>query len=355
MIDFPFSLLLLPLAVAAGVGYVKLGNVSSVRWRGAGRAALLTATWAAPLATRGPGPAQLILGLLLGFLGIRMVALGTRWPDPRSLPAPGWIAATLITPEPLLVRRRHPVTRPALTVARGLLASAACLGLLIVGNRIHLWQWSRFADDMLVFVEVAVGATGIHHLIVGIAALGGRQVRGLQDQPHFSSSLSQFWARRWNHLVQGNLDRAFFRPQARRRSFRRGTLLAFAASGIMHVVAVLDAGSLSITLGPASAVMAFFMLHAVLVLAERRSGITARSESRGALWVARVRTIVLFALLSPLLLDPFASVANVHGRSLGPSAAPGHTSAAYRNRRTATTPPASMRSTPAGTRARPSA
>ncbi len=64
---------------------------------------------------------------------------------------------------------------------------------------------------MLVFAEVAVGAAGVHDLIVGLAALGGHQVMGLQDDPHLASSLTQFWGRRWNRLVQGNLDRAFFR------------------------------------------------------------------------------------------------------------------------------------------------
>jgi|GEM_PF-1600447 len=322
MLDFPLSLMLLPLAVAAGVGYVSLGHVRSVGARRTARGVLLAATWASPLCTRGPGPAQLSLGLLVGFLGIRMAALGARW-APRSAPAgnglratPWFVAGRMLLPEPLLVRRAVPLSRPGWVLARGLLASGACVGLLVAGNTVRLWHWSRFADDLLVFAEVAVGAAGIHDLIVGFAALGGHQVLGLQDNPHLASSLAQFWGRRWNRLVQGNLDRAFFRPYARRRSFTAGTLLAFTASGLMHVVAVLDAGPPALTLGPAALVMAFFWLHALLVLGERSGGVLRDADHRDGLWWRRLRTALLFALLSPLLLDPFATVANVHGRTL---------------------------------------
>lgn len=318
MLDFPLSLMLLPLSVAAGVGYVQLGRAASPGVRRAGRAALLAGTWVSPLFTRGPGAAQLALGLLVGFLGIRMAALGAR-ATPGSQAArltAGQVAARMLLPEPLLVRRASALRRPGWVAARGLLAAALCVGLLVAGNAVQLWRWSRFADDMLVFAEVAIGAAGIHDLIVGLAALGGHQVRGLQDDPHLASSLTQFWGRRWNRLVQANLDRAFFRPHARRRSFTAGTLLAFTASGIMHVVAVLDAGPLTLTWAPATAVMAFFWLHALLSLAERRAGIARRADRRDGLFRRRLRTAALFAILSPLLLDPFATVTHVHGRSL---------------------------------------
>jgi len=317
MLDFPLSLTLLPLSVAAGVGYVRLGWVRSGGVRRAARAALLAATWMSPLFTRGPGAAQLILGLLVGFLGVRMAALGAgATPGAPARPPAGALAARMVLPEPLLVRRASTLRRPARVVARGLLAAALCGGLLIAGDAIQLWRWSRFADDMLVFAEVAVGAAGIHDLIVGVAALGGRQVLGLQDRPYLASSLTQFWGRRWNRLVQANLDRAFFRPHARRRSFTAGTLLAFTASGIMHVVAVLDAGPLALTWGPAVAVMTFFWLHGFLLLAERRAGVARDADRRRGLFWRRLRTAVLFAILSPLLLDPFATVAHVHGRTL---------------------------------------
>jgi hypothetical protein len=82
---------------------------------------------------------------------------------------------------------------------------AACVFLLWLGYVLSLWQASilgRLADDLLVLGEVAVGAAGIHHMLVGSAALLGHHVRGLQERPHRSASLSEFWGQRWNRLVQ---------------------------------------------------------------------------------------------------------------------------------------------------------
>ena len=317
MIPFPFSLLVLPSAAVLGVFYVTAGRATSRRGRTFARVSILALTWACPLATRGPGPIQLALGLLVGYLGVRMVALGERWRARR--PAPAWreIFAAMLAPDALMLPALLPVTRPGRLLLGGVARVAACAALLVLGNRIRLWHWSRGADDLLVLVEVAVGTTGIHQLVVGGAGLVGRSVGGLQDHPLLSGSLREFWARRWNRLVQDNLNRGFFRPYGRRRRWALGTMMAFGASGIMHVIAVLDPERATLTMGPATAVMGFFLIHAGLVLAERRLGWHRRPHHPTALWWARARTMGLFVLLSPLLLDPFANVAHVHGRALG--------------------------------------
>ena len=338
MLTFPASSILLAAALAGGVAYVRLERVRRPAWRIAGRILLLGAIWASPLLTSGPGPVQLALGLIVAFLGIRAASLAER--DRRSRqPAPtaGALARELLTPRALLVERAEPVRRPAWRVARGGLGMAACAALLVLGDRLEIWRWSRYADDLMVFAEVAIGATGLHDALVGVAALGfKRHIRGLLDRPALSTSLSQFWGRRWNRLVQADLDRGFFRPFARRGGGRAGTMAAFGASGIMHAVAVLDAADLPLTAGPAARVMGFFLLHGVLVLGEQavrarrhrsgheeppgRAGAAGRHApaSRASLLGRRVMTLTVFALLSPLLLDPFARVTHVHGRHLGP-------------------------------------
>ena len=269
MLSFPASLILLPTTVVAGVAYVALGGRPPGGVRTAGRSALLAAVWVSPLATSGPGPAQLALGLIVAYLGIRMAALAQRSRG-RPTPSPWAVARDLIIPKTLLLERATPIRHSGWYVARGLAGMAACVGLLILGDRVRLWHRSRFADDLLVFVEVALGSAGLHQAIVGIAAaVFGRSIRGLLDRPELSTSLSQFWGRRWNRLVQTDLDRAFFRPLARRGAPRAGLLAAFAASGVMHVVAVLDADTWTVTLLPAAGVMFFFLLHGGLVLAEQ--------------------------------------------------------------------------------------
>jgi H+/Cl- antiporter ClcA len=64
-------------------------------------------------------------------------------------------------------------------------------------------------------------------------------------------------------------------------------------------------------------VLAFFLLHALLVSAERALNLHRQPHTRRGLFLARVRTLALFALLSPLLLDPFANAVHVHGRTPG--------------------------------------
>lgn len=318
MIPYPASLLVLPLAALLGVVYVNATRARSPLLRRVGRIGALSAAWASPLATTGPGPAQLTIGLLVGFLGIRMVALGERWRTTALPPSFGRVLRAMILPEDLMAPEPRRRTVPAgLQLATGVTLAAACVGLLMVGDQVRLWRWSRALDDLLVLIEVAVGAEGIHLAIVGGAGLLGRSVVGLQEHPLLSSSLCQFWARRWNHLVQGNLDRGFFRPYARRRSFAVGTLAAFGASAVMHVIAVLQPARPETTLAPAAAVFGFFVLHGLLVTGERALGLHRQPHSRRGLFLARVRTLALFALLSPLLLDPFANLVHLHGRRLG--------------------------------------
>lgn len=314
MISYPASLLVLPFAALLGVIFVNATRARRPALRHGGRIAALTLTWISPLATTGPGPAQLTVGLLVGFLGIRMAALGERWRSTSLPPSPGRVLRAMVLPDDLMARAPRAQQAPALLLVTGILLAAVCLALLVAGNAVRLWTWSRAADDLLVLLEVAVGAEGIHLMIVGGAGLFGRSVAGLQEHPLLSSSLGQFWARRWNHLVQSNLDRGFFRPYARRRSFAAGTVAAFGASAVMHVIAVFDPVHLAASAGPSAAVAGFFLLHGGLVIAERRLGLHHQPHGRTRLLLARVRTLALFALLSPLLLDPFANLVHVHGR-----------------------------------------
>jgi hypothetical protein len=96
-------------------------------------------------------------------------------------------------------------------------------------------------------------------------------------------------------------------------------LAAFTASGVLHVMAVVGAGPPSLIALPSISVMGFFLLHAGLVLVEKRLGWDRAPLRPWLLLWARVRTIVVFIALSPLLIDPFACVTHVHGRAFQPS------------------------------------
>jgi hypothetical protein len=321
MFHFPTSLLLIPGIIALGVVHATAGRLHGSRLRAGIRLGILISTCVAPALTRGPGPAQLILGVMAGYLGIRMVALSRR---SRRIDAGrednlASMVLALIIPEDLFIPTAIPRRRPLLSTTLGILGITACILLLVWGNEWRLWQKSlllRCLDDQLVLLEVAVGAAGVHGLIIGVAGLCGRSIEGLQANPLLSASLTEFWARRWNHMVEGNLKRAFFQPHARSHGPAVGLLAAFTASGVMHVMAVLGAGPPSLIALPSVSVMGFFLLHAGLVLAEKHLGWHREPLRPWPRLRARVRTLVVFSALSPLLLDPFACITNVHGRTL---------------------------------------
>jgi hypothetical protein len=317
MLPFPFSFVLLPVVVGLGVAYVAAGRLHDGRLRVGVRVGTVAATCAAPIFTRGPGPAQLILGLVVGYLGLRMVA-AARIPGLAGS-SPKAIAIALVTPAGILEPRPRPIERPVLVVLGGCAGMLACIGLLVLGNEWRLWQGSlfgHFLDDQLVILEVAVGAAGIHGVIVGVAQLLGHPVVGLLDRPFRSTSLGEFWGRRWNRMVQVNLAAGFYRPLVRAGFPTLGLGAAFAASGAFHVVPLLGAGSLRTVALPCLYVLWCFFGHAVAVLTEQQLEWDARPTSRRAFAIAWTRTLLLFLALSPGLIEPLAAVANVHGRSL---------------------------------------
>jgi hypothetical protein len=321
MLAFPLSFLLLPLVVGLGVGYVHAAQLVDRRLRVAVRVAILSATCAVPLVTQGPGPAQLILGLLVGYLGIRMVALSQRRADEVRGKS---VVLDLITPVGVFRPASQPLRRPVLVILAGCAAIATCVLLLVLGNAWRLWQGSRLGhllDDQLVALEVAVGMAGVHGLIVGVAQLFGHSVHGLLDQPFRSTSLTEFWGRRWNRMVHINLATGFFRPLARRGLPTWGLFAAFAASGVFHALAVLGAGPLRVVALPCAYVLWSFLGHGLAVLIEQALGWHHRSAHPRAQAMAWARTLFLFLALSPGLLEPLAAAANVHGRSLAPAQA----------------------------------
>ena len=316
MIPFPYSFLLLPVAVAVGLTYLAVG-----RWwrlRIPARVGLLSLICALPFATTGPGPSQVILGLVIGYLGLRMAALAQRPARP-----PLQSCLDLIHLEPLFEPRATPWSKPGWLLVVGLVEIAACISLLWLGYVLRLWDraWPlRWLDDLIVLVEVGVGAAGMHHTLVGVAARLGHHVRGLQENPLLSASLSEFWGKRWNRLVQRHLEEGFFRPVLRAGKPRLAFFSTFAASGMLHLLVLGGGGPLSVILPIAAQIIGFFLLHGALVALERRlTWHHPPSHPRG-LFLARARSLVIFILLSPLLLDPFAHLAHVHGRSPTPAA-----------------------------------
>ncbi|MBI3857413.1 MAG: hypothetical protein HY293_17135 [Planctomycetes bacterium] len=169
-------------------------------------------------------------------------------------------------------------------VAWGLLKMAVGAGLLALRTGLP-------AVD-IVFVFVGIGLLvhfGICDVLAGFWRSRGVAVERLFVNPAASRSLGEFWGRRWNLAFHAVARDFVFRPVARRWGAAAGILATFLFSGLLHEVLLsLPAG------GGYGLPTAYFALHGLLVLAERR-------------WSLGGRAWTLFWVLAPapLLFHPW--------------------------------------------------
>ncbi|TVU30167.1 hypothetical protein EJB05_21776, partial [Eragrostis curvula] len=125
----------------------------------------------------------------------------------------------------------------------------------------------------------------------GRAALGGAELEPQFDRPYLSSSLGDFWGRRWNLMASAVLRPAVYLPVRARAGAPAGVLATFFVSGLMHEVI-----AWYITFRPPTGQLtAFFLLHGASVCAERR--------------LARLRRPLPRVVATPLVLGFVAGTA----------------------------------------------
>jgi hypothetical protein len=135
----------------------------------------------------------------------------------------------------------------------------------------------------------------VHALVLMIYRGFGLWFPRINDRPILSTTLTEFWGRRWNRAVSGWLHDNLFLPLARRRRATLGICAAFAGSTALHfwfAWVPLDAF--------AGALMAsFFVVHGVGLLLERRVGVANWGLSARRAWTAG-----WICVPSPLFVEP---------------------------------------------------
>jgi alginate O-acetyltransferase complex protein AlgI len=132
----------------------------------------------------------------------------------------------------------------------------------------------------------------LHFGLFKLASGGWRALRvdaaPIMNRPLRSTSVSEFWGRRWNAAFNDLAVRLIFRPVARRTTVFAATLIAFAASGLIHELVI------SLPAGAGFGLpTAYFLVQGLGVLAERSpAGKRLRLGSGIAGWVF---TIVVVA------------------------------------------------------------
>jgi alginate O-acetyltransferase complex protein AlgI len=122
----------------------------------------------------------------------------------------------------------------------------------------------------------------------------------LMNQPILSTSVTEFWSRRWNTAFRQLSHQFLFKPLTRRIGPRAALLATFAISGLVHDLVI------SVPAGAGFGLpTTYFLLQAVGLLFER-SHLGRRWLSRRT--VARCFAIAIVALPAPLLFHtPFVT------------------------------------------------
>jgi predicted DCC family thiol-disulfide oxidoreductase YuxK len=172
---------------------------------------------------------------------------------------PGMDAARFLSPD-LAPRgsRSEMMKSAALAVLRIL------LGALLIFATVR-----RVTEPLLAGWIGMVGMILILHFgVFEFFSIGWRALRvdavPIMSRPLRSTSVSEFWGRRWNAAFNDLAARLVFRPVARHTSVFAATLIAFAVSGLIHELVI------SLPAGAGFGLpTAYFIIQGLGVLAER--------------------------------------------------------------------------------------
>jgi hypothetical protein len=157
-----------------------------------------------------------------------------------------------------------------------------------------LVRWLAGGIMILAFAEMVTACFPL------VATAFGLTVPPLMQSPHLSTSVAEFWTRRWNIFASEKVFRPYcFTPLAQ-RSVGLALYAAFALSAVGHVLlafAALGSWSISLIWGT------FFLVQPVLIIAERRLAVR-----RWRPVFARVWTLAALAITSPLFVEPMLRI-----------------------------------------------
>jgi len=210
--------------------------------------------------------------------------------------AAGWIG---MQPAFFARSRQGPLRGAGALLARG--ATHVALGaVLILAAR---FAWTSTHSRLLATVLLLPGLSlfvhfGLCSLLAGFWRTRGVPCDALFRAPLRSTSLSEFWGRRWNLAFSEMTAIAVYRPLSPRVGRGAALFASFLVSGLLHEMAI----SLPVRAGFGLPLL-YFAIHGALVLVERALARAGRPLN-GAL--GRIWTLAALALPLPLLFHrPF--------------------------------------------------
>jgi hypothetical protein len=188
-------------------------------------------------------------------------------------------------------RSFDPVSLLRVVAATAVLAATmACVKAVPAAG---LWLFVRWLGGGIMILAWAEMLTAFHEFLT---TLMGLRAAGLMRSPHLSTSISEFWADRWNPAASVLVFRKYcFAPLAR-SSAGLALFTAFLFSAVAHTLGLYMAigrWGISLMCG------AFFLVQPLLLAAER--WIKVRRWGKG---VRRAWTLAALAVTSPLFVEP---------------------------------------------------
>lgn len=206
---------------------------------------------------------------------------------------------------PVVVRWDEPMRPDPRRALRSVVLGAGqfAMGILITDAAMRMVQ-----ADALFVVLFQVGlylvAAGAFNVLIAPLALRGLDFDDPFDSPLLARTPGEFWGRRWNTWVSHMLHRYVFLPSGGRHHPLRGTLAAFAVSGVAH-----EAVFARVPAGAFGWMLAYFLTQGALVVATSRWR-AFRVLAKRRPWLSRGITIAVILASGALFVHGAAPIAS---------------------------------------------
>jgi Membrane bound O-acyl transferase family len=232
--------------------------------------------------TAGTAPGwRLLVGTVGMYLCVKSAAvLGPERTAWQAMPWPARLRYLLVWPG--FVTRPLLVDEPDRARAGDAWIRSGLAGMVAGGGALVLLARSSLAGDTAAWVAIAGLLTAVHlgfaDVLSGWMRRRGSPVARAFTAPWASTSLGDFWTRRWNRPFV-EMDRVVFLPLLAVLPRRAARFCVFLISGLLHELAIsFPAG------GGWGLPLAYFTLHAVLVGIERRLRIDRWPVAAARIW-----------------------------------------------------------------------
>ena len=135
----------------------------------------------------------------------------------------------------------------------------------VLGPQLVVWNemvagWVAMAGIVFIF------HFGLFHIVALAWRQAGRDVSPIMNSPILSTSLAEFWNRRWNVAFRDFTYAQIFRPLAKRYNARIATWVGFVFSGFIHELAISIPAHAGYGLP-----MSYFLLQGIGITTERQA------------------------------------------------------------------------------------